>query len=112
GGAARDQIANRNQIRRSITVSLDGERVAVQFADSPRVEAPLGGSSTPATLNGEAMRVFCVLQGDTLVQRFQAAYGRRRNESLASLDGQTFILRGAVETPRPTPPLHHSPQSG
>ena len=106
-GAARQQIAARNQIRRSITVSLDGERVAVEFADSPRVEAALDGSSTPAMVNGEAMRVVHVLQGDTLVQRFEAAEGRRRNEFVASPDGQTLLLRVTVESPRLTHPLRY-----
>jgi hypothetical protein len=106
-GSARSQVASRNEIRRSITVSLESGRVTVQFADSPRVEAPLDGSRTSTTVNGEAMRVICVLKGDMLVQWFEAADGLRRNEFVASPDGQTLLLRAMMESPRLTHPLRY-----
>jgi hypothetical protein len=106
-GSARGQVAARNEIRRSLTVSLEAERVAVQFADSPRVEAPLDGSSTPATINGESMRVVCALRGSALVQRFEASEGLRRNEFIAGADGRTLLLRVTVESPKLTHPLRY-----
>jgi hypothetical protein len=100
----RDRLLETNDLTRVLVISpLDSGRkvlIGYEVANNGTV-APLDGTEVPSTnLSGEVFQMSVRLDGEALVETFEADNGTRTNTYTVSADGKTLVLQAMVESPQ------------
>lgn len=100
----RDRLLETNDLTRVLVVSsLDsGRKVLIGYEVSNNgTAAPLDGTEVPSlNSSGEMFQMSVRLDGEALVETFEADNGTRTNTYTVSADGKTLVLQATVESPQ------------
>lgn len=100
----RDRLLETNDLTRVLVVSsLDsGLKVLIGYEVSNNgTVAPLDGTEVPSlNSSGEMFQMSVRLDGEALVETFEADNGTRTNTYTVSADGKTLVLQATVESPQ------------
>ena len=100
----RDRLLETNELTRVLVVSpLDsGKKVLIGYevANNGTV-APLDGTEVPSiNSSGEVFQMSVRLDGEAMVETFEADNGTRTNTYSVSADGKALVLQATVESPQ------------